>query len=311
MDASIFTSVVACEQIADRRVRELDNPGQQICHILTRVMKPFLHELRGLKTRRGATKDICRRICKNLIEEESVVQIVASSLHQGFSTKEAHEIRCIMVASKEKEKSFEFFAITVTIDRKKTTVDVVSTDFEVHRHALLRFMQREQKGPKEFFNIAVESMQVANVLAPVICDMSNHNIALPAADALMLGKIEVSSFIVAPLGFRMTFGNTKPEFTDIRRSSITENHVITRILTYVDRDGMTRPREQLHTKLCSFVDTHAETIETVFGRSVFNGLPGEEEPLHSCFEDAITLLGGPEWKQFLQTARGGVHATLD
>lgn len=313
MDPVIFTSSNACDRIAGRTVRNLSAGSLKAAEIVKRIMLPFIYELgNSKKTQRGVLQRICRSVVQRLEEEESILKVDVEQLYSALSTRESYDLRFILTVGSEDEQFIEFVACEAFLTRRNAKVTLTGTDFFVHRHALSRFMQREEKPLTEFFAAAVEPLYCSSVIAPASAFTSSENIALPMGDGMLMGKMTFVDAEEQPMEQIEVVLGHDPSFKSVNRqpSLIRERRCVVELLTYVSDEAMTYTRAELHDKLAAFSKEHGAACRQLlegllFPEKVINIRHARalQEAFVAAYSSARELVNSPEWEFFTQTAR--------
>lgn len=311
----IYSSEYACDNITRRELRGLDG-------IVTRVnASKFSHNLllpigqritSSGRVQRGVLKQVVERLEHTLRTEEGIIDVEVDVMtHSRMSANESYRF-AFVAGFNDGEHWLEFLLNEARITRKELTVHTTKADFRIHRHAISRYMQREQRPVREMYPQLAEALRASTLMAEAATLVDGSQIALVIGDGLLLGRVKRYNWSDAPGRIeRLHISPKKVEHDVVSRpdEEAGDYRLVVEMMTYVDHNSLVSSREALRDQVREFQIKRALELKMLFDATYFFSatVPIEmadcaEQRLHDATNEAGALVKGEVWQHFAATA---------
>ena len=311
----VYSSEYACDNITRRELRGLDG-------IVTRVhASKFSRDLllplgqrisTSGRIQRGVLKNVVERVEHTLRTEEGIIDVEVDSMTTSrMSANESYRF-AFVAGLNSGEHWLEFMLNEARLTRKELAVHTTKADFRIHRHAISRYMQREQRPVREMYPQLTEALRASTLMAEAAAMDPRGHIALVIGDGLLLGRVRRYRWSDAPTQIERFVVRPKAvdhELVARPDEELNDYRLIVEMMTYIDHNSMVDSREALRDELRAFQDRRALELKMLFDATYFFSatVPADmanhvEQRLLDATTEAAALVEGDVWQHFAETA---------
>lgn len=310
-ELAYLTSEAACSRVAERTVRkQSDSTIMAARFIQNKLVNPISKKLfESGKLQRGALRSLVRKTISDLEANEMIFDIRLETPNP-LSTSEVYHLH-FLIAEGEGEEWIHFFSCDVVLTRKQLRTSLSSTNFKVHRHALVRYMRRERKPLADFFNEIIEPLSISVTLRTAVAITETDQIAIPMGNGLLLGRVKEVDMdkmtLESAAGVMVVDRDDVQQFMKRKNGMASNACRRVEIMTYIDHDSMTPSRERLHEELTTLANNHREGLRELYETIVIQDKhiptdaedPERPQMIKSALLAACELTIDPVWTRFI------------
>jgi hypothetical protein len=297
--ATIFSSEIATDSIAKRLIRDRNKDSKKAIDTVVRILHPISHELaRHRKVRRGMLRPLVIAMVADLQKHPGVILLETRIPPRSASTDESYKVQFIQatnITGNNHERWLDFLVVKIATTRKETALSIAPLDFRVNSHVLSRYMQRTRKPIETFFQDIVRPIQMGIVLAGHVAYMEKPEIAVPFANGMLLGSVNVFNQSPTRFVYHMSGKHgSEPPTEEEMSGLIPGGSVECCMLTFLEESGLNDQKTRLYQRLLEFERNEREGIEAIGRIFIFD----ENSGFHAApraVAAAREIVGSPEW----------------
>jgi hypothetical protein len=313
-----FTSEYACENIANRVIRQYERKINDRSNVLIENLMPSLYQIARNRKVREPLRPLVKGIADRIARLDNCVWSRTEQLMSSLSPNEAYRVRAVTVAGFEDLNVLIFVHTNLIFSRKFIEITEYVGDVQIPGHALARYMYRERKDVSNFFSEIPDLLHRNTMISMAATCNFNDQIALPFGSGLLLGRIDMNAKDSKFLrGMRFYVSGDDADYGETEGPSVYERYrTVSALVTYVDDTDLTPARRDLRDELRAYCTKHDDLnrsfwMKHSFVRDADEKIDVPKTKFEASFHDAVDVVNGSAWTKLLMRKTGDEETSLE